>query len=163
MENNKIVRLSEDDLRNMISEAITKTVMEEGFWDNMKSAWQGAKQGYKTQQTIDRGTDGFKQQHDHEDAMAAMDPLTRPENTAEEQSAEIYKQYQFHQAKANKLLALYKKLNKQYGLVKKANGKYVNPDKKPMGTGIDKRGSSILANTSRRQAPKVNGGFGASM
>ena len=160
MNTNKI-KITESELRNIISETIQQTMIEEGFWDNMKSAWQGAKQGYKTQQTLDRGTEGFKQQHDHEDAMAAMDPLTRPENTAEEQSSEIYKQYQFHQAKANQLLALYKKLNKQYGLVKQGVGKYVNPNKIPMGAGVDKRQGGILANTNRRKMPRVQGGFGA--
>ena len=160
MKNNSI-KITENQLKTIISEAIQKTLIEEGFIDNMGAAWQGAKNGYNTQQLLDRGTEGFKRIHDHEDAMAAMDPLTHPENTAEEQSQAIYRQYQFHQAKANQLLTLYRKLNKEYDLSKKHIGKYVDNNKPEMGNGINKKENGILPNTKTHKIPTVNGAFGA--
>ena len=80
------------------------------------------------------------------------------------QSAEIYKQYQAYQTKANQLLSLYKKLNKQYGLEKVATGKYVNANKQPMGAGLDKRPQGTPRFMREKPSmPKVNGGMGASM
>ena len=157
---NKVIRLTESELRNMISENI-QTAINEGWFDNMKSAFRGARQGYKTQQMIDRGTEGFKQQHDHADAMAAMDPLTKMPNTAEEQAADIYRQYKEYQAQANRLLSMYNQLVKKYGLVKQGTGKAVNPNKQPMGAGIDKRSGGILANHTPRKMMNPQGGFGA--
>lgn len=155
------IKITESELMSIINEAIEKEMVEEGFFDNIKSAFQGAKQGYKTQQMMDRGTNGFKQYHDHADAMMDMDPLSKSENTAEEQSAEIYKQYKFYQAKANQLLSMYKKLNKQYGLVKQGTGKYVNAEKPLRGAGLAKPQNGPRFNRPNTSMPQVQGGFGA--
>ena len=98
----------------------------------MLPAWNGAKRGFKSQQTIDRGTEGFKRQHDHDDMMKAMkNPLSKMDNTAEEQCREIYNQYKEAYMEANRLLNLYNKMIKQYGLEKQAVGQHVDPNKAP--------------------------------
>ena len=130
----KTIKLSESQLNQIISESVRKVLAEaeenEGFFNNMKSAFQGAKRGYQNQKTIDRGTEGFKQQHDSDDVMKSMkNPLSKMDNTAEEQCAQIYKQYKDAYMEANRLLNLYNKMIRQYGLSKQAVGQHVNPNK----------------------------------
>ena len=118
---------------------IAEGAEDEGLFNRLRSAAQGAKQGYQAQKTLDRGVDDFKQEHDWGDTFQVMDnPLSKMPNTAEEQAAEIYKQYKQYYMKANELLALYNKICRKYGLEKQAVGKFTNPKKaSPSGSGLD--------------------------
>ena len=52
------ITLTESELHQMVNECVA-SMLEEGFLDNMKAAWQGAKRGYQGQQMLDRGVDDF--------------------------------------------------------------------------------------------------------
>lgn len=144
-----------DDYKKQLDEDI-----DEGFWNNIKAGFQGAKQGVQAQKLLDRGTEGLKMQHDQDDVFRAMEkPLSKMENTAEEQARDIYLQYKQHAQKAMQLLNLYNKLNKQYGLAKKEVGHYVNPNPEPVGAGVDPRVKATGYGPQRKfktKAPSLN-------
>lgn len=136
---NNVVRLNEEQLNRLIKESVMQVLREgvedEGLWSNLKSAFQGAKRGYNAQKTIDRGVEGFKRHHDTDDEMRMIrDPFAKWQNTAEEQCAEIYKQYKEAYMEANRLLNLYNKMIRQYGLQKQDVGQHVEPTKEKVGT-----------------------------
>ena len=120
----------------------TSTIAEgsedEGLFDRLGSAFRGAKQGYQAQKSLDRGTDDFKQQHDFDDVRKSMDnPLSKMDNTAEEQATHLYNQYKQYQQQANKMLNMYNAICKKYGLQKKAVGQHVTTEPSPTGTGVN--------------------------
>ena len=128
----QVVKLKESQIREIVTESVNRILkendMDEGFFDNIKSAYQGAKQGYNYQKAMDRGTEGFKTEHDYEDMKKDSNPFgPRSENTAQEQANQLLKQAQQYQAMANRLKSRANALTKQYGLVKtgvnqRANG-----------------------------------------
>ena len=128
----QVVKLTESQIREIVTESVNRILkendMDEGFFDNIKSAYQGAKQGYNYQKAMDRGTEGFKTEHDYEDMKKDSNPFgPRSENTAQEQANQLLKQAQQYQAMANRLKSQANALTKQYGLVKtgvnqRANG-----------------------------------------
>jgi len=135
------IKVTEAELQKIISESVQRVLneseMDEGFWNQMKSGLKGAKQGFQAQKTMDRGTDGFKQQHDHDDARYEMNhPNRKAENTASEQARMIYQQYKQYQASANRLLSQYNAMVKQYGLVKQGVGQVSSPVQAPLGGGV---------------------------
>lgn len=123
-DNKNIIRLNESQLQNIIVEHVVKALREnnldEGFLDNIKAGWQGARQGFKAQKNLDRGTDDFKQYHDYEDFKNDANPFRvgKSENTAEEQAQELLQQARYYQTKANQLKAQAQKITAQYGLAK---------------------------------------------
>ena len=128
----QVVKITESQIREIVTESVNRILkendMDEGFFDNIKSAYQGAKQGYNYQKAMDRGTEGFKTEHDYEDMKKDSNPFgPRSENTAQEQANQLLKQAQQYQAMANRLKSQANALTKQYGLVKtgvnqRANG-----------------------------------------
>lgn len=117
------IQLNEAQLKRIISESVKQVIkeaeMDEGFWDNVKAGFKGAKQGFNAQKAIDRGTQGFKQEHDYDDTRREMmNPFYKSENTAQEQANQLYAQAREYQAMANKLKAKANAITKQYGLVK---------------------------------------------
>lgn len=82
----QIINITETDLKNIINESVEKILkesnLEEGFFDNIKSAFKGAKQGYKTQKAIDSNvnTDYSKN--------TRMSPNEMPSNDAVEKANE---------------------------------------------------------------------------
>ena len=91
------VRITESKLRKLIKESVEETMIEEGFLDNLGAAWDGAKRGYKTQQSLDKSTKGLKRHHDYEDLQKHANPFgPGMENTAEEEANEVYQQYKEH-------------------------------------------------------------------
>lgn len=128
----QVVKITESQIREIVTESVNRILkendMDEGFFDNIKSAYQGAKQGYNYQKAMDRGTEGFKTEHDYEDMKKDSNPFgPRSENTAQEQANQLLKQAQQYQAMANRLKLQANALTKQYGLVKtgvnqRANG-----------------------------------------
>lgn len=63
---NKIVKLNETELNQLVEDCV-REVLNEGFFDGIKQGYQGAKQGYKSQKMLDRDTDNFKQNLSRED------------------------------------------------------------------------------------------------
>lgn len=124
MENRKIIRINDSQLNNIIVEhvvnALRENNLDEGFLDNIKAGWQGARQGFNAQKNLDRGTNDFKQYHDYDDFKNDSNPLrfSKSENTAEEQAQELLRQAQYFQTKANQLKAQAQKITAQYGLAK---------------------------------------------
>ena len=128
----QVVKLTESQIREIVTESVNRILkendMDEGFLDNLKAGWNGAKQGYNYQKAMDRGTEGFKTEHDYEDMKKDSNPFgPRSENTAQEQANQLLKQAQQYQAMANRLKSRANALTKQYGLVKtgvnqRANG-----------------------------------------
>lgn len=119
----QVVKITESQIREIVTESVNRILkeseMDEGFFDNIKSAWQGAKQGYNYQKAMDRGTEGFKTEHDYEDMKKDSNPFgPRSESTAQEQANQLLSQARQYQAMANKLKAQANALTKQYGLVK---------------------------------------------
>lgn len=151
----QVIRLNEEQLNQLIAESVIRVISEsedENLLNNLRAAWNGARRGYKAQQTVDRGTTGFKTQHDHDDVMKSMkNPLSKMENTAEEQCREIYNQYKEAYMEANRLLNLYNKMVKQYGLEKQGVGQYSDPNKTP---------ASPVADVSGMTGQKGGGKFG---
>ena len=132
MEKN-IITLNESEFRSLIEGCVTE-ILEEGFFDQLGSAWKGAKNGFKGQKMLDRGTDNFKQNLDYWDIKKIGNPYeSRPENTASEQAIEAYKRYKMYQQEANKFLNLYNALTKKYNLNKTGVGK-VESKEKPVAT-----------------------------
>ena len=126
-----VIKLTESQIRNIVAESVIRVLkendMDEGFFDNIKSAWQGAKQGYGYQKAIDRGTDGFKTEHDYEDFKKDSNPFgPRSENTAQEQANYLLSQARQYQIKANQLRAKANAITKKYGLVKANANQRVN-------------------------------------
>ena len=79
---NKIY-LTESQINDIVSESVKRIMLDEGLWDNIKAGYQGMKQGFRNQQTLDRGADNFKPEHDYENFRAMANPYTKnPENTA---------------------------------------------------------------------------------
>ena len=90
----QVVKLTESQIREIVTESVNRILkendMDEGFFDNIKSAYQGAKQGYNYQKAMDRGTEGFKTEHDYEDMKKDSNPFgPRSENTAQEQANQV--------------------------------------------------------------------------
>lgn len=126
------ISLNENELRALIKESVEQAMLDEGFFDNMKAAWQGAKQGYKAQDTLDKGVEGLKRHHDYEDLQKQANPFgPGMENTAQEQATEIYRQYKEYATIANRLLSKYNKMVKTYGLQKVGKGQVVEPTANP--------------------------------
>lgn len=119
-------RMVEDCVRDIINEGMMDEAFGDGlknFGRSMKSAFQGAKQGYQGQQMLNRGTDDFKQEWGREELAQNSNPWSsRPENTASMQATEAYKMYKYHKTESDKYLALYNKLTNQYGLNKDGVG-----------------------------------------
>ena len=165
------VRLNESQLNKLISESVDKTLremyesgeLEEGFLDNIKSAFKGAKQGYDYQKSMDRGTDGFKPEHDAEDVRQTMvNPLAKSENTAAEQANQLYAQAKEYMAMANRLKAQANKICRDYGLVKTDVGVRANaqaPEQAPVPAFTQGQGKRIKSHLATRKAPAT--GLGA--
>jgi hypothetical protein len=119
----QIINITETDLKNIINESIEKILkennLEEGFFDNIKSAFKGAKQGYKTQKAVDSNvnTDYSKN--------TRMSPNEMPSNDAVEKANEYYQIAKDYFVKYNKMKAKANSIVKKYGL-------------KTSGTGMDK-------------------------
>ena len=130
------ITLTEAQFQSMVEDCV-RDIINEGFFDNMKSAWQGAKRGYQGQKMLDRGTDDFKQQWDREDLANNANPWSaRPENTADMQAKEAYRKYKEAQQEANKYLNLYNQLTKKYNLKKDGVGQRSASEKSNLyGTG----------------------------
>ena len=111
------IKLNENELYALVNECV-KDVLEEGFFDQIKAGWNGAKQGLSGQKMLDRGVDNFNQYHQLQDLRSG-----NYENTASEQAREAYSKYKEYQAQANKFLNLYNKLVKTYNLKKVGVGK----------------------------------------
>ena len=126
--------MTESQLRALIQESVEEIMIEEGVLDNLGAAWDGAKRGYRTQQTLDKDTTGLKRHHDYEDLQKHANPFgPGMENTAEEEAREIYNQYKEHMAIANQLLTKYRQLVKQYGLT------YTGDERDPKSKRLGKR------------------------
>lgn len=164
------VRLNEAQLNQLISESVKRALnemyeageLEEGFLDNIKSAFKGAKQGYNYQKSMDRGTDGFKSEHDAEDVRQTMvNPLAKPENTAAEQANQLYAQAKEYMAMANRLKAQANKICRDYGLVKTDVGVRANaqaPAQAPVPAFTQGQGTRIHSNKPNRYMPTSNVG-----
>lgn len=130
----QVIKLTESQIREIVTESVNRILkeseMDEGFFDNIKSAWNGAKQGYNYQKAMDRGTEGFKTEHDYWDAKKLSNPFgSGPENTASEQANQLLAQAQEYQAMANKLKAQANALTKQYSLQKTGVNQRANAPK----------------------------------
>ena len=127
----EVIKLTESQIREIVTESVVRVLkennMDEGFFDNLKSAWQGAKQGYDYQKAMDRGTDGFKTEHDYWDMKKDSNPFgPRSENTAAEQANQLLAQAKRYQAMANRLKAQANALTSKYDLQKAGANQRVN-------------------------------------
>lgn len=129
-------KLNEEQLYTLIREGVEEALMNEGFLDNLKAAWDGAKSGFSAQQSLDKDTSDLKRHWDKEDVFRS--PFQgKAENTAEMEARELYAKYKKYQAMANKLLSKYNRVVKQYGLVKsEVPGMVSEPTKNPNFHGV---------------------------
>ena len=161
------IRLNESQLSAFIQESVENVLNEmhengdidEGFFQNLSQAWKGAKQGYNYQKAMDRGTQGFKQEHDYEDVKKTMNnPLAKMPNTASEQANQLYQQAAQYQAMANKLKAQANAITKQYGLAKTGTGQRANAQSVPQSPGVPAftqgQGRRFAPGASQRYVPQ---------
>lgn len=122
--------LTESQIRQIVAESLEQALLEEGLWDNLKSAFKGAKDGYSAQKSLDKDNSNLKHYHDYEDYKDSSNPyIGKMKNTAEEEAEELLSKAKEYRAISNRLLAKRNALIKQYGLVKNAEGKFVDPIK----------------------------------
>lgn len=135
------VNITESELNRLISESIQRVLTEdvdEGLRDRLRAMFNGAKAGYESQKTLDRGVDDYKQQHDFDDTRSVMDnPLKKMPKTAEEAARDAYNQYKSYQQQANKMLNLYNSLCKKYGLAKAGVGDFRSTAPAPKSSGVN--------------------------
>lgn len=144
------ITLNEAQLKQLIQESIEEAMLDEGFWDNIKAGWNGMKQGYQAQQSIDADNSNRKRHWDREDFEQQAHGLTRPENTAAMEANKLYNQFKEYRAMANKILAKRNQLIKQYSLVVDPQTKLcTDPTKAPS------MGDTSLAGSIRRSAIDV--------
>lgn len=159
---NKPVRITEQELHNMIAESTLRILkesdMDEGLWNNLKGAFKGAKQGYNYQKSMDRGTEGFKDEHDYDDTRRSMmNPTSKMPNTASEQAEQLLAQAKEYMAMANRLKAQANKITKQYGLEKTAVNKRqstAQPVQAPVPAMSQGQGNRMKSNIPTRNVPK---------
>ena len=159
---NKPVKITEQELHNMIAESTLRILkesdMDEGLWNNLKGAFKGAKQGYNYQKAMDRGTEGFKDEHDYDDTRRSMmNPTSKMPNTASEQAEQLLAQAKEYMAMANRLKAQANKITKQYGLQKTAVNKRqstAQPTQAPVPAMSQGQGNRMKSNIPTRNVPK---------
>ena len=122
-ESKKPVRINESQLQSLIKEStlriLKESEMDEGFWDNMKAGWQGAKAGFNAQKSLDSDYANLKQEHDYDDTLKTMNnPMKKMDKTAAESSEDLLKQAQYYQRLANQLRARANAIDKKYALQK---------------------------------------------
>lgn len=122
-ESKESVRINESQLQSLIKEStlriLKESEMDEGFWDNLKSGWQGAKAGFNAQKSLDTDYSNLKQEHDYDDTLKTMNnPLKKMDKTAAESSEDLLKQAQYYQKLANQLRARANAIDKKYALQK---------------------------------------------
>lgn len=122
-ESKKPVRINESQLQSLIKEStlriLKESEMDEGFWNNMKAGWQGAKAGFNAQKSLDSDYANLKQEHDYDDTLKTMNnPMKKMPKTAAETSEDLLKQAQYYQKLANQLRARANAVDKQYALQK---------------------------------------------
>ena len=144
-ESKKPVRINESQLQSLIKEStlriLKESEMDEGFWDNMKAGWQGAKAGFNTQKSLDSDYSNLKQEHDYDDTLKTMNnPMKKMPKTAAESSEDLLKQAQYYQKLANQLRARANAIDKKYALQK---------------TGVNQRAAATQTQPS--SVPNVNG------
>ena len=156
------VKITEQELHNIITESALRILkesdMDEGLWNNLKGAFKGAKQGYNYQKSMDRGTEGFKDEHDYDDTRRSMtNPLSKMPNTASEQAEQLLAQAKEYMAMANRLKAQANKITKQYGLQKTAVNKRqstAQPVQAPVPAFTQGQGNRVKSNIPTRNVPK---------
>ena len=144
-ESKKPVRINESQLQSLIKEStlriLKESEMDEGFWDNMKAGWQGAKAGFNAQKSLDSDYSNLKQEHDYDDTLKTMNnPMKKMPKTAAESSEDLLKQAQYYQKLANQLRARANAIDKKYALQK---------------TGVNQRAAT--RQTQPSSIPNVNG------
>lgn len=122
-ESKEPVKINESQLQSLIKESTLKILkeseMDEGFWDNMKAGWQGAKAGFNAQKSLDSDYANLKQEHDYDDTLKTMNnPMKKMDKTAAESSEDLLKQAQYYQRLANQLRARANAIDKKYALQK---------------------------------------------
>lgn len=148
------ITLTESEFKELVENCVNDMI-EEGIFDQLGAAWKGAKQGFKGQKTLDRGTDDFKNKHDMSDYRREVSGKS-VENTAQEQAKYAYEQYRAYQEQANKMLNLYKRLIKQYNLEKISPGKFKEQEPIYVGNTQMKR-SDRLKNRTNMPNPGTRG------
>ena len=169
---NKPVKITEQELHNMIAENTLRILKESDLdefnifskedrkkaGDRIKGAFKGAKQGYNYQKSMDRGTEGFKDEHDYDDTRRSMtNPLSKMPNTASEQAEQLLAQAKEYMAMANRLKAQANKITKQYGLQKTAVNKRqstAQPVQAPVPAFTQGQGNRVKSNIPTRNVPK---------
>ena len=110
---NKTLRISEERLREIVRESIERRIneaeMEEGFLDNMKSAFKGAVSGFKTQKALDKDKNTYTRN-------TRVSPHEADENEAIEKVREYYELSHEYHKKANALRNKANQLAKMYGI-----------------------------------------------
>lgn len=142
--------LNESQIRQIVAESLEQALLEEGLWNNLMAAFKGAKDGYSAQKSLDKDNSNLKHYHDYEDYKDHSNPyIGKMKNTAEEEAEELLSKAKEYKALSNRLLAKRNALIKQYGLVKNAEGKYVDPikgEQAPVLDGSLRRTAHGLAN-----------------
>ena len=144
------ITLNESQLREIIKESVEQALLDEGFFDNMKAMWNGAKSGYQAQASLDKDNSNLKRHWDREDMNQNAHGLTRPENTAAMEANKLYQQFQDYRKISNQLLSKRNQLIKQYSLVVDPQTKLcTDPTKAPS------MGDRGLAGTMRKSGIEV--------
>ena len=149
------ITLNESQLRALIAESVEQAMLDEGFFDNLKAGWNGMKQGYSAQQSLDKDNSNLKRHWDREDLAQQADPFSaKPENTAAMEANKLYKQFQEYRKIANQLLSKRNALIKQYSLVVDPQTKLAtDPTKAPSLGGASMGGSMRKSGIEVAQAP----------
>ena len=145
MENKQVLRLTEADLHQMIKESVyailSENMEDEGWLDNMKSAFKGARQGFQTQKAM--GTDtktGYSRN-------SRMSPQEAPSNDAVEKVRQYYAIAKDYLTKYNQMKAKADAIAKQYGI-------------KSTGTGMNKNFDYDVSTEFQGNKPDIKGRHG---
>ena len=149
------IQINESQLRALIAESVEQAMLDEGFFDNLKAGWNGMKQGYSAQQSLDKDNSNLKRHWDREDLAQQADPFSaKPENTAAMEANKLYNQFVEYRKMANRLLSKRNALIKQYSLVVDPQTKLAtDPTKAPSLGGASIGGSMRKSGIEVAQAP----------
>lgn len=110
----KVLKLTEEELRYIIRESVERIIKEnqedEGWFDNIKSAFKGARQGYNTQKHLDSNVETDYSRN------TRMSPQEAPSNDAAETVRNLYQMASEYYIKANKLRNKAAKIAEKYGV-----------------------------------------------
>ena len=137
----QVIRLTESDLHKIVENSVRRIMTEneedEGLWNNMKSAFKGARNGYQTQKALDTDNNNYTRN-------SRVSPNEAPSNDAAESVRQYYQIAKEYLTKYNQMKAKADKLAKQYGI-------------KSVGQGMNKNFDYDVSGEFKGNTPNISG------